>query len=116
VPLHVLMPLHGGCKRGLITVRVGMWLYAVVTPRSPRERFRVVKPVDALALEPSIRADALRGAGYYSHDLLLFPERLCLENALSAARHGARVHNYCEVEAVTRGAGGGHGGRGGGLP
>ena len=34
------------------------------------------------------------------------PERLCLENALSACRHGARVVNYAEVEEVVRGADG----------
>jgi glycerol-3-phosphate dehydrogenase len=105
-PLPFLVPVYRGSKRGLITVRIGMWLYDLLTPGSERERFRVLRPVDALALEPSIRAEDLRGAGYYFDDLLLFPERLCLENALSAVRHGARVHNYCEVEAVTRGAGG----------
>jgi glycerol-3-phosphate dehydrogenase len=104
-PLPFLVPVYRGSKRGLITVRIGMWLYDLLTPGSGRERFRVLRPVDALALEPSIRAEDLRGAGYYFDDLLLFPERLCLENALSAVRHGARVHNYCEVEAVTRGAG-----------
>ncbi len=105
-PLPFLVPVYGGSKRGLITVRIGMWLYNLLTPGRERERFRVLRPLDALTLEPSIRADDLRGAGYYFDDLLLFPERLCLENALSAARHGARVHNYCEVESVTRGAGG----------
>jgi glycerol-3-phosphate dehydrogenase len=105
-PLPFLVPVYRGSKRGLITVRIGMWLYNLLTPGRARERFRVLRPLDALTLEPSIRADDLRGAGYYFDDLLLFPERLCLENALSAARHGARVHNYCEVEAVTRGAGG----------
>jgi glycerol-3-phosphate dehydrogenase len=105
-PLPFLVPVYRGSRRGLITVRLGMWLYDLLTPGRQRERFRVVKPVEALALEPSIRADDLRGAGYYFDDLLLSPERLCLENALSAARHGARVHNYCEVEAVTRGAAG----------
>ena len=103
-PLPFLVPVYRGSKRGLITVRIGMWLYDLLTPGRDRERFRVLRPLDALALEPSILADDLRGAGYYFDDLLLFPERLCLENALSAARHGARVHNYCEVEAVTRGA------------
>jgi len=105
-PLPFLVPVYRGSKRGLITVRIGMWLYDLLTPGRERERFRVLRPLDALTLEPSIQADDLRGAGYYFDDLLLFPERLCLENALSAARHGARVHNYCEVEAVTRGAGG----------
>jgi len=105
-PLPFLVPVYRGSKRGLITVRIGMWLYDLLTPGRERERFRVLRFLDALTLEPSIRADDLRGAGYYFDDLLLFPERLCLENALSAARHGARVHNYCEVEAVTRGPGG----------
>ena len=105
-PLPFLVPVYRGSKRGLITVRIGMWLYNLLTPGRERERFRVLRPLDALTLEPSIQVDDLRGAGYYFDDLLLFPERLCLENALSAARHGARVHNYCEVEAVTRGAGG----------
>jgi glycerol-3-phosphate dehydrogenase len=105
-PLPFLVPVYRGSKRGLITVRIGMWLYDLLTPGRERERFRVVRAVDALALEPSIQAQDLRGAGYYFDDLLLFPERLCLENALSASRHGARVHNYCEVEEVTRGAGG----------
>jgi len=105
-PLPFLVPVYRGSKRGLITVRIGMWLYDLLTPGRERERFRVLRSLDALTLEPSIRADDLRGAGYYFDDLLLFPERLCLENALSAARHGARVHNYCEVEAVTRGPGG----------
>ena len=102
-PLPFLVPVYRGSRRGLITVRIGMWLYDLLTPGKQTERFRVVPPVEALALEPSIQAADLRGAGYYFDDLLLFPERLCLENALSAARHGARVHNYCEVEEVTRG-------------
>jgi len=102
-PLPFLVPVYRGSKRGLITVRIGMWLYDLLTPGKQTERFRVVPPVEALALEPSIQAADLRGAGYYFDDLLLFPERLCLENALSAARHGARVHNYCDVEEVTRG-------------
>jgi len=105
-PLPFLVPVYRGSKRGLITVRVGMWLYDLLTPGRHRERSRVLRPVAALALEPSIQADDLRGAGYYFDDLLLLPERLCLENVLSAVRHGARAHNYCEIEAVTRSAAG----------
>ena len=102
-PLPFLVPIYRGSTRGLIRVRIGMWLYDLLTPGKRTERSRVIRPVDTLALEPSIRADGLRGAGYYFDDLLLFPERMCLENALSAARHGARVHNYCQVEEMVRG-------------
>jgi glycerol-3-phosphate dehydrogenase len=103
-PLPFLVPVYRGGARGLITVRIGLWLYDLLTPGKTTDRYRVMRPVEALSLEPSIRAEDLRGAGYYFDDLLLFPERLCLENILSAVRHGTRAHNYCEVEEVVRGA------------
>ncbi|HXA94637.1 MAG TPA: glycerol-3-phosphate dehydrogenase/oxidase, partial [Candidatus Dormibacteraeota bacterium] len=102
-PLPFLVPVYRGAARGLIKVRLGMWLYDLLTPGKTTERYRVLKPVDALTMEPAVRAEDLRGAGYYFDDLLLFPERLCLENVLSAQRHGARVFNYCEVEEFVPG-------------
>jgi glycerol-3-phosphate dehydrogenase len=102
-PLPFLVPVYRGSKRGLITVRIGMWLYDLLTPGKVADRYRVMRPVEALSLEPNIQPEDLRGAGYYTDDLLLIPERLCLENVLSAIRHGARAHNYCEVEEVVRG-------------
>jgi glycerol-3-phosphate dehydrogenase len=105
-PLPFLVPIYGDSTRGLIKVRIGLALYDWLTPGRDRERYRVLPAVDALSLEPALRSDDLRGAGYYFDDLLLSPERLCLENVLSACRHGARAFNYCQVEEVTRDAGG----------
>ncbi len=102
-PLPFLVPVYRGSRRGLIRVRLGMWLYDLLTPGKSTERYRVMRAVDVLAMEPAIAAGGLRGAGYYFDDLLVFPERLCLENALSAARHGARIHNYCQVEEIAPG-------------
>jgi glycerol-3-phosphate dehydrogenase len=103
-PMPFLVPVYRGAARGLIKVRLGMWLYDLLTPGKPTERYRVLTPLDALTMEPSVRAEDLRGAGYYFDDLLLYPERLCLENVLSAARHGARAFNYCEVEEFIAGS------------
>jgi glycerol-3-phosphate dehydrogenase len=88
-------------------VRIGLKIYDWLTPGRDRERYRVLRPIDALSLEPAIHTRDLRGAGYYFDDLLVFPERLCLENVLSACRHGERVFNYAQVEEITRAAGGG---------
>src|SRR4029077_19453940 len=71
-PLPFLVPVYRGSKRGLITVRIGMWLYDLLTPGKQTERYRVLRPVDALTMEPSVRAEDLRGAGYYLDDLLLY--------------------------------------------
>jgi len=105
-PLPFLVPVYRGGSRGLVKVRIGLRLYDWLTPGRDRERYRVLKPVDALSLEPAIRAQDLKGAGYYFDDLLLYPERLCLENVLSACRHGARAYNYADVEEVLRDRGG----------
>jgi len=105
-PLPFLVPIYADSSRGLIKVRLGLKLYDWLTPGRRRERYRVLPAVDALSLEPSIRPDELRGAGYYFDDLLLYPERLCLENVLSACRHGARAFNYAQVEEIRRDAGG----------
>jgi glycerol-3-phosphate dehydrogenase len=105
-PLPFLVPIYRDSSRSLIKVRIGLALYDWLTPGRRRERYRVLRPIDALSLEPAMRADDLRGAGYYFDDLLVFPERLCLENVLSAARHGAHAFNYAEVEEITRDASG----------
>ena len=103
-PLPFLVPIYRESSRRLIEVRIGMKLYDWLTPGRDRERYRVLSTIDALSLEPGLRAQGLKGAGYYFDDLLVFPERLCLENILSACRHGARAFNYAEVEEVLRDA------------
>ncbi|HET9488326.1 MAG TPA: glycerol-3-phosphate dehydrogenase/oxidase [Methylomirabilota bacterium] len=101
-PLPFLVPVYRESSRSVIKVRIGLRLYDWLAPRRGRERSRVLAPVDALSLEPALRARDLKGAGYYFDDLLLFPERLCLENILSACRHGARAFNYAEAEEFLR--------------
>ncbi len=105
-PLPFLVPVYRGGSRGLVKVRVGLTLYHLLTPGKNTDRCRVMPPSEALAVEPGIQPEGLRGVGYYFDDLLLSPERLCLENVLSAVRHGARAYNYCEVEEVVKGEGG----------
>ena len=102
-PLPFLVPIYRDSSRGLIKVRVGLKLYQWLTPGRDRAQYRVLSATDARVLEPAVGAEGLRGAGYYFDDLLVYPERLCLENVLSACRHGARAFNYTEVEELVRG-------------
>lgn len=106
-PLPFLIPIYRDSSRGLVKVRLGLKLYDWLTPGRDREHYRVLRPIDALSLEPALAAEELRGAGYYFDDLLVFPERLCLTNVLSACRHGARAVNYAQVEEVVRDGDGG---------
>jgi glycerol-3-phosphate dehydrogenase len=103
-PLPFLVPIYRDSSRSLIKVRIGLKLYDWLAPGRDRERYRVLPAVDVLSLEPALRAGDLRGAGYYFDDLLVYPERLCLENVLSACRLGARAFNYAQVAEIVRDA------------
>jgi glycerol-3-phosphate dehydrogenase len=104
-PLPFIVPVYRGAKRGMITVRVGMKLYDLLTPGKRTEHYRTMSREETLRREPHLEPRSLVGAGYYFDDLLLFPERLCLENVLSARRWGASVSNYAEVTRIAAGSG-----------
>jgi glycerol-3-phosphate dehydrogenase len=101
-PLPFVVPVYRGAKRGMITVRVGMKLYDLLTPGKRTEHYRTMSREETLRREAHLEPRDLLGAGFYFDDLLLFPERLCLENVLSARRWGASVFNYAEVTGILR--------------
>jgi glycerol-3-phosphate dehydrogenase len=99
-PLPFLVPVYRGAKRGMLMIRVGMKLYDLLTPGKRTEHYRTISREETVRLERFLDPTDLRGAGYYFDDLLLLPERLCLENVLSAQRWGAAIYNYAEVVGI----------------
>ena len=99
-PLPFLVPVYRGAKRGMLMIRMGMKFYDLLTPGKRTEHYRTISRDKTLSLERFLEPRDLRGAGYYFDDLLLLPERLCLENVLSAQRWGASIYNYAEVVGI----------------
>src|SRR5262247_4721297 len=56
-PLPFLVPIYRGSRRGLVTVRIGMKLYNFLSPGKTADRYRVMRPVETLSLEPAIRPE-----------------------------------------------------------
>jgi glycerol-3-phosphate dehydrogenase len=101
-PLPFLIPIYKGAKPGLEMMNFGLWIYdSLALFRAPRlhKTFRGTRA--ALALEPSLRAEGLRGALEY-YDCNTDDARLVLENALDARALGADCHTYTEVTRFER--------------
>jgi glycerol-3-phosphate dehydrogenase len=101
-PLPFLIPIFHGVRPGLEIMNLGLWIYdALALFRSPRlhKTYRGLRA--ALALEPKLRTDGLRGILEY-YDCATDDARLVLENTLDAVALGAACHSYTEVTGLRR--------------
>src|SRR5687767_10812872 len=93
-PLPLLVPIYKGARRGLWTIRAGMFLYDLLSFDKSLPRHRMLSRAEALREAPGLAAEGLLGAAVYYDAQVEFAERLVLENALSALAHGATVLTY----------------------
>ncbi|HEX8474830.1 MAG TPA: glycerol-3-phosphate dehydrogenase [Pyrinomonadaceae bacterium] len=100
-PLPMLVPIYARGRRGALTVRAGMIAYDLLSFDKSLARHRMLTREETLRRLPRLNADGLRGAALYYDAQVEFPERLALENVLSAREHGASVLTYARVERMT---------------
>jgi glycerol-3-phosphate dehydrogenase len=87
-------------------IRTGMTLYELLSydkgktwdPAKAIPPHTILSADEAVAREPVIRREGLKGAGMQYDCASLCPERLTLAFVRSAEAHGARVANYAKVE------------------
>ncbi len=108
-PRSFLFPVHTGSRVSRWKLSAGMWLYDLLSVFRNVQRHKRLSKRALLAVEPGLRSRGLRGGARY-WDAQCNDARLTLANVRDAARHGALVANYAEVERVetadgrTRGA------------
>jgi glycerol-3-phosphate dehydrogenase len=96
-PLPFLIPIYKGVRPGFEIMNVGLWIYdSLALFRAPKMHKAFRGTAAALALEPQLRPEGLRGALEY-YDCATDDARLVLENALDAEALGAACHTYTEV-------------------
>ena len=99
-PLAFLIPIYAGDRRSPALIRLGMLAYDLLSFDKSLPRHRMLTPADALAREPGLAPGGLLGAAVYYDAQNEFPERLAVENALSAHDHGAVVLTYHRAERL----------------
>ena len=98
-PRRFLVPLYRGDRIGSLKLRAGLSLYDAFAGKDAFSRHSMVRRAEALALEPALAADGLRGAGIYS-DAVMDDARIAIAVARDAAQHGAAIHPHTEPAAV----------------
>ena len=102
-PLPFLMPHYAHEGRSRVAVSVGLALYAAFAGRHHLDEHRSVDAAEALRLEPTLRAEGLRGASLY-WDAQMDDALLCVAVAVAADRAGATLRSYTAVVALERSA------------
>jgi glycerol-3-phosphate dehydrogenase len=102
-PLPFLLPLTGPLTR--VTMALGMRLYDLLSYDKSLPSRQYLSRRETLELEPGLELTGLTGAYLYYDCQVPFAERLCLENALSAAEHGASVINHAQVTGLVSDSG-----------
>jgi glycerol-3-phosphate dehydrogenase len=97
-PLPLLIPIYDGNRRGKIAIRAGMIAYDLLSFDKSLSRYRMLTPEEATDYAPGLDRTGLRGAAIYYDAQIEYAERLVVENALSAAEHGARILTYARVD------------------
>ena len=95
--IPILIPIYNEGTRGRLTIRAGMIAYDILSFDKKLPRHRMLKREETLAQYPGLRPEGLVGAAVYYDCQVEFPERLVLENVLSAKEQGAEILTYTHV-------------------
>ena len=98
-PQSFIYPVYEGQGEPLWLVRLGVGVYDLLALFRNVERHRHLSPERAIAANPGLDPQGLRGAVRYWDDRM-DDARVCLENVLSARVGGATCLNYVEVVAI----------------
>jgi glycerol-3-phosphate dehydrogenase len=101
-PLPFLLPMYHPSLWYRFKLRVGMFLYDLLSLDKSLPRRKWLGRDETLAAEPTLDPDGLAGAWRFYDAQVPYVERLVLENLIDAAEHGALLLNYAEAIGYLR--------------
>ena len=93
VPEKMLLPLVEGGSFGKFGTGIGLWLYDKLAGVTGEDKRKILSKGKTLEIEPTLRNDILKGAGYYA-EYRTDDARLTLEIIKTAVQLKATAINY----------------------
>ena len=95
-PVWMLLPIIEGGTYGWLATSVGIYIYDKLAGVKRSERRKMLRADEALAIEPLLRREGLKGAGYYV-EYRTDDARLTLEILKKAVEMGGAALNYAKA-------------------
>ncbi|API93472.1 MULTISPECIES: glycerol-3-phosphate dehydrogenase/oxidase [unclassified Virgibacillus] len=95
-PEWMMLPFHKGGTFGPFTTNIGLCVYDLLAGVKKSERRKMLNKEEALAKEPLIKQDGLKGAGYYV-EYKTDDARLTIEVLKKAVQKGVHAVNYAKA-------------------
>lgn len=99
-PLPFLIPLMKPADR--FVMAMGTLLYDILSYYKSLPGRKHFSREKTMEMEPGLKLEGLRGSYRYHDCQIWFTERLCTENAISAAENGAVVLNHAKVIGIQK--------------
>ncbi len=105
-PMPILIPIYKDDPHGRAVMSVGIHLYDMLSHEKDIPHYFTSGTERTLEFEPRLNREGLKGSAlFYDHQIAM-PERLVLENVISAHEAGAKILNYVRAEKIEESSGG----------
>lgn len=99
-PMPILIPIYKEDPHGRAIMSIGIHLYDLLSHEKDIPHYFTSNREKTLGFEPRLNREGLTGSAlFYDHQLMM-PERLVMENIISARKAGAVLLNYHRVEKI----------------
>jgi glycerol-3-phosphate dehydrogenase len=99
-PIPILIPIYKGDPHGRAAICMGIHLYDLLSHEKDIPHYFTSNRGKTLGFEPRLNPKGLAGSALFYDHQILHPERLVLENVLSAGMAGAELLNYKKAEKI----------------
>ncbi len=99
-PIPILVPIYRDDPHGRAVMSIGIHLYDLLSHEKDIPHYFTSSREKTLAFEPRLNREGLIGSAlFYDHQLPM-PERLVIENVISAREAGAALLNHVRAERI----------------
>jgi glycerol-3-phosphate dehydrogenase len=99
-PIPLIIPIYKGDPHGRAVISLGIHLYDILSHDHDIPHYFTSGREKTLSFEPRLNQDGLSGSAlFYDHQIMM-PERLVMENIVSARAAGAAIRNHMRADSI----------------